>query len=184
MRPCRLSIVASGFHLLTWCRGTSNWQWRKVTWKRLHLELIQWVFTSLLTCLLDFQMQALVFTTWWSNTWEDQPVVTLLLYFNNTYILPLPCDVTLDWIELVFSRHEQFNLKFKPKNCQFFNTSVLFLGHVLSAKGISVNPEKVERVKNWPMPKCQDTAILFGLASNTGDASLILLRRNDAFISW
>ena len=59
----------------------------------------------------------------------------------------------LDQIELVFDRLKQHNLKIKPKNCQFFDTSVLFLGHILLAKGISVNPEKVKKVKTWPVPK-------------------------------
>ena len=56
----------------------------------------------------------------------------------------------LDQIELVFNRLKQYNLKIKPKKCQFFDTSVLFLGHILLAKRISPNPEKVEKVKTWP----------------------------------
>ena len=56
-------------------------------------------------------------------------------------------------IELVFDRLKQYHLKINPKKCPFFNTSVLFLGHILSAKGISGSPEKVEKVKTWPVPK-------------------------------
>ena len=48
---------------------------------------------------------------------------------------------------------------------QFFNTSVLFLGHILSAKGISTNPEKVEKVKTWPVPKnIKEVESFWGLA--------------------
>ena len=54
----------------------------------------------------------------------------------------------MDCIELVFDRLKQFSLKIKPKKCQFLNTSVLFLGHTLSAKGISANPEKSRKGKN------------------------------------
>ena len=35
----------------------------------------------------------------------------------------------------------------------FFQVSVIFLGHVLSAEGISANPEKVDKVRDWPVPK-------------------------------
>ena len=35
----------------------------------------------------------------------------------------------------------------------FFQASVIFLGHVLSADGISANPEKVDKVRDWPVPK-------------------------------
>ena len=72
----------------------------------------------------------------------------------------------LDWIELVFNRLKQYNLKIKPKKCQFFNTSVLFLGHILLAKGISVNPEKVEKVRTWPVSKnIKEVQSFLGLAS-------------------
>ena len=82
-----------------------------------------------------------------------QQFVTLLLYLDDICIFAPTIDDMLDQIELVFNRLKQFNLKIKPKKCQFFNTSVLFLGHVLLARGISANPEKVEKVKTWPVPK-------------------------------
>ena len=43
---------------------------------------------------------------------------------------------------------------------------VSFLGHVLSAKGISSNLEKVDKVQEWPMPKTSKEVHSFiGLAS-------------------
>ena len=72
----------------------------------------------------------------------------------------------LDHIELVFDRLKQFNLKIKPKKCQFFDTSILFLGHILLAKGISANPEKVEKVQTWPVPKnIKEVQSFLGLAT-------------------
>ena len=76
----------------------------------------------------------------------DQQFVTLLLYLDNICIFAPTIDDMLDWIELVFDRLRQYNLKIKPKKCHFFDTSVLFLGHILLAKGISANPQKVEKV--------------------------------------
>ena len=47
-----------------------------------------------------------------------------------------------------------------------FSTSVLFLGHVLSAEGISAKPEKVDKVKTWPVPKnIKEVQSFLGLAS-------------------
>ena len=43
---------------------------------------------------------------------------------------------------------------------------MLFLGHVLSAEGISANPEKVDKVKTWPVPKTiKEVQSFLGLAS-------------------
>ena len=96
----------------------------------------------------------------------DQQFVTLLLYLDDICIFAPTVNDMLDRIELVFDRLKQCNLKIKPKKCQFFNTSVLFLGHILLAKGISVNPEKVEKVKTWPVPKnIKEVQSFLGLAS-------------------
>ena len=97
---------------------------------------------------------------------RDQQFVTLLLYLDNICIFTPTIDDMLDWIELVFDRLKQFHLKIKPKKCQFFDTSVLFLGHVLLANDISANPEKVEKVKTWPVPKTmKEVQSFLGLAS-------------------
>ena len=36
--------------------------------------------------------------------------------------------------------------------CKFFKESVKYLGHVISSKGISTDPKKVDTVKQWPTP--------------------------------
>ena len=41
----------------------------------------------------------------------------------------------------------------KRSKCEFWMTSVQFLGHMISAQGISVDPSKVEAVLNWERPK-------------------------------
>ena len=96
----------------------------------------------------------------------DQQYVTLLLYLDDICIFASTIDEMLDHIQLVFDRLKKFNLKIKPKKCQFFSTSMLFLGHVLSAEGISANTEKVEEVMTWPVPKnTKGVQSFLGLAS-------------------
>ena len=96
----------------------------------------------------------------------DQQFVTLLLYLDDICIFAASIDGMLDHIELVFKWLEDFNLKIKPKKCHFFQCSVIFLRHVLSAEGISANPEKVEKVKNWPVPtNPKELQSFLGLAS-------------------
>ena len=82
----------------------------------------------------------------------DQQFVTLLLYLDDICTFAPDVGIMLDQIELVFSWLKAFNLKIKLKKCYFFQASVIFLGHVLSADGISVNPEKVDKVRDWLVP--------------------------------
>ena len=96
----------------------------------------------------------------------DQQFVTLLFYLDDICIFANSADQMLDRIELVFSRLKQYQLKIKPKKSFFFQTEVSFLGHVLSAKGISPDPEKVDKVWDWPVPKTSKEVHSFiGLAS-------------------
>ena len=95
-----------------------------------------------------------------------QQSVTLLLYLDDICIFAASIDEMLDCIELVFKWLEEFNLKIKPRKCHFFQCSIVFLGHVLSAEGISTNPKKVERIKNWPVPtNPKELQSFLGLAS-------------------
>ena len=96
----------------------------------------------------------------------DQQFVMLLFYLDDICIFANSADQMLDRIELVFSRLKQYQLKIKPKKSFFFQTEVSFLGHVLSAKGISPNPKKVDKVWDWPISKTSKEAHSFiGLAS-------------------
>ena len=83
---------------------------------------------------------------------RGQQFVTLLLCLDDICVFATSRDEMLDHIELVFKWLKEFNLKINPKKCHFFQHSMVFLGYILSADCISANPEKVEKVKNWPVP--------------------------------
>ena len=84
---------------------------------------------------------------------SDQQFVTLLFYLDDICIFINSVGQMLDRIELVFSRLKQYQLKIEPKKSFFFQMEVSFLGHILSAKDISPNPKKVDKVRDWPVPK-------------------------------
>jgi len=45
------------------------------------------------------------------------------------------------------------------------NESVLFLGFVISSKGISMDEEKVKEIREWPVPKNANEVSFHGLTS-------------------
>ena len=53
----------------------------------------------------------------------------------------------------MFSRLRPANLKLNLKKCKLFQHKVRFLGHVVSAEGVSTDPDKVKGVKTWPVPR-------------------------------
>ena len=96
----------------------------------------------------------------------DQQYLTFLFYLDNICIFSSSVDKMLDRIVLVFGCLKEFNLKIKPKKSFFFQSNVLFLGHLLLKDGILPNPEKVSKVKDWPIPKsAKEVHSFLGLAS-------------------
>ena len=96
----------------------------------------------------------------------DQQYFTLLFYLNDICVFSSSIDEMLVRIELVLKHLQDFNLKIKPKKTFFFQSQVLFLGHTLSNDGISPNPEKVQKVKDWPVSSnSKEVHSFLGLAS-------------------
>ena len=53
-------------------------------------------------------------------------------------------------IVLQLLREKRLYAKFKK--CEFWLEKVRFLGHIINKEGISVDPAKIEAIKDWPRP--------------------------------
>jgi hypothetical protein len=49
-------------------------------------------------------------------------------------------------------RIQHANLKLAPRKCSFFKRKVKFVGHIVSAAGVEIYPDKTEKVTTWPTP--------------------------------
>jgi len=56
-------------------------------------------------------------------------------------------------------------LKAKPSKCELFKPEIKFLGYMVNADGIDPLPDKLEAIRDWPLPHClRDVRAFFGLA--------------------
>ena len=56
-------------------------------------------------------------------------------------------------LEAVFKKLAAASLKFKPSKCFFFKEEIDYLGHLVSGKGVTTSPKKIEAVTKWPVPQ-------------------------------
>lgn len=72
----------------------------------------------------------------------------------------------LDHVRKVMEKLARAGLKINLDKCSFFKTDIHFLGHIVRCRGIRPDEEKVEKIKNYAVPRtlCQLWAFL-GLAS-------------------
>ena len=57
------------------------------------------------------------------------------------------------------------------RNYDFYEDRIHYLGHIISGKGIFVDPEKIEAVMSWPTPrKLTDVGYLWDLQDIVGSS--------------
>ena len=76
-----------------------------------------------------------------------------IVYLDDIIIFSDTKEEHLKRLEAVFQKLCAAGVKLKPSKCFFFREEIEYLGHVLSGKGISTNPKKIEAVAKWPTPK-------------------------------
>uniref|UniRef100_A0A8C6TVK3 ribonuclease H n=1 Tax=Neogobius melanostomus TaxID=47308 RepID=A0A8C6TVK3_9GOBI len=82
----------------------------------------------------------------------DQSFQSLLLYLDDIIIFSSSFHDHLQRLELVLARLQEHNLKLKLKKCQFFQSQVKYLGHIVSSNGVATDPEKISVVEQWKRP--------------------------------
>lgn len=73
-----------------------------------------------------------------------------LIVFANTF------EEHMERLEIIFNRLRECNLKLASKKCVFVQEKVKYVGYIVSEEGVSTDPVKVEKVRNWPTPTCAD----------------------------
>ena len=135
--------LASGFHQM-----------------RLHPDTAE--YTSFTTPLGSYQWTVLpmglkqspaVFMKYMSSKFSDFSVRKELALYIDDLLWHTDTHLThLELLKRVFDRMRETNLKAKISKCLFMANSVAFLGHTVSAAGITPSHDKVRSIREWPVP--------------------------------
>ena len=77
----------------------------------------------------------------------------MVSYLDDILVYSDTLEDHIQHVSKVLDRLLSNHLFAKPEKCQFHQTKVEFLGFIISDSGISMNPEKVSAVTEWPIPK-------------------------------
>ena len=83
----------------------------------------------------------------------DLNLSEVLIYLDDIIIFSETIDEHISRLQRVFARLREHGLKLKPSKCHLLVEEVLYLGHVVSKDGIKTNPDKIDVVRTWPVPK-------------------------------
>ena len=77
----------------------------------------------------------------------------VLVYLDDILIFSKSVEEHLTHIRQVLDILRAQKFYGRLQKCHFNQTSIKYLGHIISAEGIRVNPEKIQAVKDWSRPK-------------------------------
>lgn len=80
---------------------------------------------------------------------------SLLLHLDHVIVFSPDFESLLERLAVVLESFKEAKLKLKPSKYELFQTQVKFLGHIVSRKGVTADPEKIKAVKEWTTPSCQ-----------------------------
>ena len=75
------------------------------------------------------------------------------IYLDDLIIFSSSLEEHLQRLDIVLNRLKDCNLKLNPKKCMFLQTQVKYVGHIVSERGVQADPEKIDKIRNWPNPK-------------------------------
>ena len=76
----------------------------------------------------------------------------LLVYLDDLMIFSKTFEEHMQHLERVLKRIGETGLKVNLDKCQLLRREVDYLGHTISAQGVSCQKEKTEAVRDWPTP--------------------------------
>ncbi|VVA17415.1 PREDICTED: retrotransposon, partial [Prunus dulcis] len=76
----------------------------------------------------------------------------VIVFIDDILVYSKSQKAHMKHLELVLKTLRRKKLFAKFSKCQFWPDRVNFLGHVISAEGVYVDPQKIEAVVNWPQP--------------------------------
>jgi hypothetical protein len=77
----------------------------------------------------------------------------VLVFFDDILIYSSSWSEHLHHVRVVLTMLRQHRLAVKQSKCVFGSQSVAYLGHVISASGVAMDPAKVEAVQAWSAPQ-------------------------------
>lgn len=91
---------------------------------------------------------------------------SLVVYFDNTLVFSTGIEEHSEHLWQVLEVLRKEHLFVASQKCEFAVDQVLFLGYIISSKGLSMDMSKVDAIRSWPQQKTVSEVRSFhGLAS-------------------
>ena len=100
----------------------------------------------------------------------------VIVYLDDILIFSKTLKDHMMHIRKVFEKLREEKLLINLKKCSFVKKKLVYLGFVISAEGLKMDPEKVRAILEWPTPRSvMEVRSFNGLASFSKNLSKVLV---------
>jgi len=75
------------------------------------------------------------------------------IYVDDLHITSSSFDEHMNHLEAIFKRFDQYNVKININKSHFLRKKITFLGHIISERGITMDPAKIQTIQNFQPPQ-------------------------------
>ena len=88
------------------------------------------------------------------------------VFFDDILVYSTSLVLHLDHLKTIFATLSQSKFFLSRSKCLFSQERIHYLGHIVSAQGVALDPDKIQIMLNWPLPTSSTT--LHGFLGLTG----------------
>ena len=101
-----------------------------------------------------------------NDIFQDLRGVYVIIYLDDILIFSEDRASHTGHVQEVLRRLQENDLFCKPEKCEFFQSSVEYLGMIIGKGTVAMDPAKVDAVTSWPQPeKLRDVQAFIGFAN-------------------
>lgn len=87
------------------------------------------------------------------DTFADVRFKFVVPYFDDLLVHSANFKEHLEHLDIVFNRLQEAGFTINPEKMKLCRSRIKFLGHVISAEGMSIDPERANAIQNMPIPR-------------------------------
>ncbi|RXW13329.1 hypothetical protein EST38_g12526 [Candolleomyces aberdarensis] len=107
-----------------------------------------------------------VFQAFIQDTLRDFLGVFCVVYLDDILIFSRTQEEHDEQVKLILNRLKNARLYANPQKCEFDKSEVEYLGYIIGADGIKMNPKKLATISEWPTPhSSHDVQVFLGFCN-------------------
>ena len=86
------------------------------------------------------------------NVFRNQLGDFVVIFLDDILIYSRTLQDHVQHVRFVLQKLCDNSFYAKHSKCDFFQKSIVYLGHLITENGVEIEPSRIEKVKLWPIP--------------------------------